>query len=155
MPFKYNSPKSKKPFVKQTKVLDFCIAIAGAAVTVYAFKVLFGNTLAYVIGLLAAMCILLWIILDFKNSIKTNQLKHKMPFTVEGFNHWFNNEYDGYTGHKGAPGIFLRLDKFSYGMVSDYLRHLNHSEEEMESKITEYYEMVRQDWKHQKIMFNS
>lgn len=61
---------------------------------------------------------------------------------IEDFNEWFKNEYSGYGGYPGsAKGIFLRTDKLSSGMISDYFDHLN-----IESDEYKFMNMVRDDW---------
>lgn len=62
---------------------------------------------------------------------------------IEDFNNWFKNEYSGYGGYPGsAKGIFLRTDKLSSGMISDYFDYLN-----IDSDEYRFMDMVNDDWR--------
>lgn len=57
---------------------------------------------------------------------KIEKLNYDIAFgtniiTAEKFNDWFMNEYEGYGGKGNAKGIFLRLDKLSRSMITEYL----------------------------------
>ena len=71
--------------------------------------------------------------------------KVKKDFNIDEFNNWFKTEFTGYDGRKGAPGIFLRLDKFSHNMLEDYLKEIGIEDPSYE-EVEKYYQMVRKDW---------
>ena len=78
----------------------------------------------------------------------TKERYKKLPpkeFNIDEFNHWFKNDYTGYGGTKGAPGIFLRTDKLSKSMIEDYLIHLGYENISYED-INKYYDLVRKNW---------
>lgn len=83
---------------------------------------------------------------DFFNKKKTEIVKVKKDFNIDEFNEWFKTGFDGYDGRKGAPGIFLRLDKFSRYCVEDYLKYIG--QEPTSEEIQYYYDIVRNDWKN-------
>ena len=93
-------------------------------------------------------------IFDYKNFFKKKEeekqisksiLSENEIFDVEKFNNWFCNDYDGYDGRKGARGIFLRLDKLSPHMITDWFDHLNIDYVwEDENKMME---LVRKNWR--------
>lgn len=82
----------------------------------------------------------------YKLEQKNKSVKQLAPFKIDEFNHWFNNEYTGYDGHTGAPGIFLRLDKLSNSMVMDYFIHLGYDEDAAYYEAIKYYLIIRKDW---------
>ena len=49
-----------------------------------------------------------------------NILTDEEKFNVDNYNEWFNTIYSGYSGRPGASGIFLRTDKLSDSMISDW-----------------------------------
>lgn len=71
--------------------------------------------------------------------------KIKKPFNIDEFNNWFKTEFTGYDGRKGAPGIFLRLDKFSHRMLEEYLKEIGIDDPSYE-ETEKYYQIVRKDW---------
>ena len=84
---------------------------------------------------------------NFKNNKETQNKILQTPkkeFNIDEFNNWFQTEFDGYDGRKGAPGIFLRLDKFTAFWVEDYLKYIgqNPSWED----VTNCYQIIRKDW---------
>lgn len=72
-------------------------------------------------------------------------LSDEEKFNVEKFNDWFCNEYDGYDGRIGNKGIFLRLDKLSGHMISDWLEYLY--VEYDESDIRKMTDLIRENWR--------
>lgn len=87
-----------------------------------------------------------------KNIFKKKEIIEKpvyirRDFNIDEFNNWFNNEYDGYDGRKGATGIFLRTDKLSNNMISDYFEHLGYTKDEAEQEAFTHYDVIRKDWR--------
>lgn len=86
-----------------------------------------------------------------KNFLKKSTIKEpekeiiKRDFNIEEFNDWFKYEYDGYSGRKGAIGIFLRTSKLSFNIVEAYLKHIGQSTEYR--KVSEHYEIINNDWR--------
>jgi len=71
--------------------------------------------------------------------------KTKKDFNIDEFNEWFKTEFEGYDGRKGAPGIFLRLDKFSTNWVEQYLEHIG--QDTSYEEVQKYYDIIRKDWR--------
>lgn len=78
------------------------------------------------------------------NEPQEEVIKETKPFNIDEFNEWFKTEFTGYDGRKGAPGIFLRIDKLSIDWIGDYLKEIN-QDCSYENK-QKYYEIVRKDW---------
>jgi hypothetical protein len=72
------------------------------------------------------------------------EVKVKKDFNIDEFNEWFKTEFSGYDGKKGAPGIFLRLDKFSPHWVKSYLEYIG--QEPTTEETLHYYDIIREDW---------
>lgn len=66
-------------------------------------------------------------------------------FNVEKFNDWFCNEYSGYDGRQGAMGIFLRTDKLSQSMITDWFDYLNANY--TFDDVMKMQELIRKDWR--------
>lgn len=66
-------------------------------------------------------------------------------FSAEHFNEWFKTLYDGYGGYPGsAKGIFLRTDKLSESIFTDYFKYYNYN-----STFDEKYnfkQIILDDW---------
>ncbi len=82
-----------------------------------------------------------------KKELEKSVVTEKKAFNIDEFNNWFNNEYEGYDGRKGAAGIFLRTDKLSNCMISDYFEHLGYSKDEAEQEAFTHYDIIRKDWR--------
>ena len=85
--------------------------------------------------------------LQFRDEKSETQSKPKVvkDFDIDEFNHWFKTEFDGYDGREGAPGIFLRLDKFSPNWVKMYLDLIG--QDTSYENVEKYYQLIRADWK--------
>lgn len=75
---------------------------------------------------------------------KKIELPDEIIFDVDKFNKWFCYEYSGYDGRVGARGIFLRTDKLSPHMISEYFDHLNIESDY--NKEQELMDKVRKNW---------
>jgi len=91
---------------------------------------------------------------DFKSYFKKKKEEPKLPklilsdeekFNIDKYNIWFKTIYSGYTGHPGAPGIFLRLDKLGESMISDWFEYLN--VEYSDSDVRKMHESIRLNWR--------
>ncbi len=87
---------------------------------------------------------------------KKQELIPKIKINIEDlnvgdFNDWFQNKYSGYGGYSGsAKGIFLRLDKLSPSMMSDYFDYLN-----VECDEYQFMEKVRKNWIKKEINYDN
>lgn len=103
----------------------------------------------YIIGIILGLLTFLAMLIDINNR-DTSSLDDKKvileKFNIENFNTWFKNDYSGYDGHRGAPGIFLRTDKLSPHMIKDYFIYLGYSKNESERMSYDYWDIVRKDW---------
>jgi hypothetical protein len=80
----------------------------------------------------------------FWSKKQSEPVKVKKDFNMDEFNNWFITEFDGYDGHKGAAGIFLRTDKLSPYWVEQYLDSIG--QDTSYENIQKYYDIVRMDW---------
>ena len=80
-----------------------------------------------------------------EEKIKRLVLPKNELFDVEKFNDWFCNIYSGYTGTPGAKGIFLRTDKLSSGMITDWFDYLN-AEYDSNDEMT-MMDLIRKNWR--------
>ncbi len=86
-------------------------------------------------------------LLNNTGEVKTEPIKTepiKKEFNIDEFNDWFKTEFDGYDGHKGAPGIYRRCDKLSQYWVEDYLKHIGQDP----NGSSKYYNIVRKNWRY-------
>jgi hypothetical protein len=82
-----------------------------------------------------------------KKQEEVKPIEPPKPFNIDEFNDWFNNEYDGYDGRRGAPGIFLRTDKLSNNMIVDYFKKLGYNQNDAEEQAFKHYDVIRKDWR--------
>lgn len=87
---------------------------------------------------------------DMENLSKTNSTgevdnatKNRI-LNVDNFNKWLANDWTGYGGGKGAPGIVGRCDKLSLSMVEDYF--LDQGVECSEKEIRDFITIIRNKW---------
>jgi len=88
---------------------------------------------------------------DLENLSKPNQsgevdaaTRNKI-LNVDNFNNWLTNEWTGYGGGKGAPGLIGRIDKLSPSMVEDYF--LDQGVQCEDNEIFDFINEITKTWR--------
>jgi len=63
---------------------------------------------------------------------------------VENFSKWLSNDWIGYDGSKGDPGIVGRIDKLSPSMVEDYF--FDQGVQCSDREIFDFIDKIKNEW---------
>jgi hypothetical protein len=82
--------------------------------------------------------------LEKPNYIEVDRTTRDNILNVDNFNKWLSEDYTGYGGSKGAPGIIGRIDKLSKSIITDYFTDCG--VECTERETYDFMDVIRSEW---------